>query len=229
MGFMTGAMASEVGPGMSAASTIGGSSIMTPPDSLPLPTIAQAPQVASVAPTSPTIASGPPQAAPQRMASYAPRETVQPQAPTRMTIAAPSAAAPSNDQAAQVFDQRFKGTPLEGKWDVVSDAAKQHGIPPHLAASVMALESGNGKHISGNNPGGLMDPKTPNMTGKQSFKSVDAGIRATTAVIAKNYDRAGGDLGRLAQIYAPVGAKNDPNGTNKDWLPSVSAIMRTFR
>jgi hypothetical protein len=85
----------------------------------------------------------------------------------------------------------------------------------------MAHESGKGAAVSGNNPGGVMDPAT-NWRRRMQFAGLDDGISKTAQVLSKNYGRAGGDMRKLADIYAPQGAANDPNGLNKHWLSGVS-------
>jgi TP901 family phage tail tape measure protein len=118
------------------------------------------------------------------------------------------------------FERTFAGTAMAGKYDQVVAAAKANGISPSLLAGVMAHETGQGKNLNWNNPGGLM---TSN--GKMQFGSLDAGIDKTASVVARNWQRAGGDLGRMGQIYAPVGAANDPNGLNKNWAGGVGKFM----
>ena len=188
------------------ANTIAGG--VTPPP--PPPPVTTPPAAQTPAPTAPVT----PPAAP----SY----------PQQVRTASNSTivSTPSMDLAS-TFDQKFKGTPLEGKWDVVRSSAEKHGISPALAAAVMGQETGFGKNVSKNNPGGIMDPAS-NWQKKQTFNSIDDGIDATAKVIARNYQAAGGSLDRLAQRYAPIGAKNDIGGVNKDWLPGVKKNIAFF-
>lgn len=116
---------------------------------------------------------------------------------------------------------------MEGKWDVIKSSAEANKISPTLAASIMAQETGNGKNVKFNNPGGLMDPASKDMKTKLQFQSIDHGIDASVKTMAKIYGQAGGDLNRMAGIYAPVGVKND-NGDNKDWLPGVKQIAKSL-
>ncbi|MCA1498093.1 phage tail tape measure protein [Bradyrhizobium sp. NBAIM14] len=122
------------------------------------------------------------------------------------------------------FDKVFRGTPLAGKYEQIVAAAKANGVPPSLLASVMAQETGRGKFLSGNNPGGIMDPAT-GWSKKMRFADLDAGIAKTGSVLGKNYAKAGGDLSKLADRYARNGAANDPGGLNKNWLPGVNSFM----
>lgn len=123
------------------------------------------------------------------------------------------------------FERKFAGTPLGGKYDQIVGAAKANGIDPLLLAGVIAHETGNGLVLSGNNPGGVMDPAT-GMARKMKFSGLDDGFSKTAQVVAKNYRRAGGDLDQMGNIYAPPGAANDPRGLNGGWPAGVRKNMQ---
>ncbi|MET4363465.1 TP901 family phage tail tape measure protein [Bradyrhizobium sp. LB8.2] len=125
------------------------------------------------------------------------------------------------------FERKFAGTALAGKYDQVVAAARANGISPDLLAGVIAHETGNGNVLSGNNPGGIMDPAT-GMTRKMRFADLDAGIRKTGQVVAKNYRRAGADLDKMGRLYAPPGAANDPRGLNGGWTAGVRKQMNAL-
>ncbi len=133
--------------------------------------------------------------------------------------------AASLDKAA--FDRKFSGTALAGKYDQIVAEASANGIPPALLAGIIAHETGNGLVLSGNNPGGLMDPAT-GMARKMQFASLDQGIRKTAQNIAKRYREAGGDLRKMGSVYAPPGAANDPGGLNGGWTAGVGKQMRSL-
>ncbi|MBR1366350.1 phage tail tape measure protein [Bradyrhizobium ottawaense] len=122
------------------------------------------------------------------------------------------------------FERKFAGTPLSGKYDQIIAAAKANNIPPSLLAGVIAHETGNGAVLSGNNPGGIMDPAT-GFARKMKFAGLDDGINKTAQTVAKNYRRAGGDLDKMSGFYAPRGAANDPNGLNGGWPAGVRKNM----
>jgi hypothetical protein len=122
------------------------------------------------------------------------------------------------------YEKIFAGTPMAGMYDQVVDAAKTNNIDPALLAGIMAHESGKGSALSGNNPGGIMDPAT-NWSKKKQFGSLAEGINSTASTVAKNWNRAGGNLSSMAGIYAPQGAANDPRGLNKNWLGGVQGFM----
>ncbi len=125
------------------------------------------------------------------------------------------------------FDRKFSGTALAGKYDQIVAEANAQGIPPALLAGIIAHETGNGLVLSGNNPGGIMDPST-GMSRKMRFASIDDGIRKTAQTIAKRYRESGGDLRKMGSVYAPPGTANDPRGLNGGWPSGVEKQMRSL-
>lgn len=113
---------------------------------------------------------------------------------------------------------------LAGKTSMIVDAANQAGVDPNLFAAVIAHETGRGTSNAiqnYNNPAGIMDPKTK-WTKLKRFDTLYDGLVYSAKNLKKRYDQAGGDLGKLASIYAPVGADNDPNGLNANWTSGVN-------
>ncbi|WP_161533154.1 phage tail tape measure protein [Bradyrhizobium sp. LCT2] len=132
-----------------------------------------------------------------------------------------------DDMSRSAFDKKFAGTPLAGKYDQIVAAARANRISPALLAGVIAHETGNGHVLSGNNVAGLMDPAT-GMAKKMQFASLDAGISRAGQVVAKNYRLAGGNLDKMGERYAPVGAANDPRGLNGGWPAGVRKQMNAL-
>jgi hypothetical protein len=154
--------------------------------------------------------------------------TGRPAEPDPETPAAPGVG--GGDLSKSAYDQMFKGTPMEGKYDAVVKAAQDNGVPPSLMAGIIAHETGRGtsKMLKDkNNPAGLMDPKTRWMKG-QSFPTVDEGIAAAGRTIGKNYKKAGGDVNKMAKSYAPPGAANDPKGQNTAWPSGVASNQKAL-
>jgi hypothetical protein len=126
------------------------------------------------------------------------------------------------------YDAMFKGTPLEGQYDTVVKEAAKNNVPASVMAGIISFETGKGtsKMVRERlNPAGLMDPKTGMKKG-QTFKTIEEGIAAAGRTIGHRYNEAGGDLQEMAKVYAPVGAKNDPNRTNVQWPGSVSKVAQ---
>lgn len=139
----------------------------------------------------------------------------------------PSFSGGTDDISRSAFERKFAGTALAGKYDQVIASARANGIPPALLAGIIAHETGNGVVLSGNNPGGIMDPAT-GMARKMRFADLDAGISKTGQVVAKNYRRAGADLDKMGNLYAPPGAANDPRGLNGGWTAGVRKQMNAL-
>ncbi|MEZ4815699.1 MAG: glucosaminidase domain-containing protein [Bdellovibrionota bacterium] len=130
---------------------------------------------------------------------------------------------------ARYLDQRFKGK-LKGQGLNIIKTAKKYGLDPVFFASVMAFETGWGNSRalrSYNNPGGLMCGKGAKCY--KPFSSVEEGIDGMAANLkAKYLDEGRKTISSIASKYAPVGARNDPRGTNRQWPGSVTKIMNIF-
>jgi hypothetical protein len=144
-------------------------------------------------------------------------------------LAPPAAPGAANDLSRAAYQQMFANTPLGGQYDRVIAAAAKNGISAAMMAAIMAHESGRGTSrfvTSLNNPGGLMDPKSPNSTRGLSFPDIGAGIDATGRTIARNFNLGGRTISGMAKSYAPQGAINDPRSLNRGWVPGVNQYIR---
>lgn len=121
----------------------------------------------------------------------------------------------------------FQQGVLAGKGEMVAGIAEKYGLDPNLLASIMALETGWGTSSAiknYNNPGGMMDPSS-NWMKLTHYSSLEAGIEAVAKNLKNNYiDQGLTTISSIGAKYCPVGAANDPNGTNSGWVPSVTKI-----
>lgn len=121
----------------------------------------------------------------------------------------------------------FQKGVLAGKGAMVASIAEKYGIDPNLLASIMALETGWGTSSAiknYNNPGGMMDPSSKWMS-LIRYSSLEAGIESVAKNLKNNYINQGlTSISSIGAKYCPVGAANDPNGTNSGWVPSVTKI-----
>ncbi len=118
----------------------------------------------------------------------------------------------------------FSRGALKGKAGMVVEKAINNGIDPKLFAAIIAHETGSGTSnaiINYNNPAGIMDPKTK-WTKLKRFGSLSEGLDYSAKNLKRRLDQTGGDIGKLASIYAPVGAENDPTNLNANWQSGVS-------
>ncbi|MBC2373704.1 M23 family metallopeptidase [Listeria booriae] len=131
-----------------------------------------------------------------------------------------------------VFNQTLEQAGLfKGKGDTFIAIAKKQNIDPALFAAIAMSETGWGKSdavVSKNNPGGLMDPST-GMSTVQVFATLDEGLEAMGVTLHNRIIVDGlNTIEKLGNIYAPLGADNDPNGLNQNWIPTVTAIAEKF-
>lgn len=121
---------------------------------------------------------------------------------------------------------------LKGKGDVFAKAGQKYGIDPALLVAISIHETGNGTSPAARNKfnlGGMMDPKS-NWSKLMTFDSVDAGIDAMARNLKRNYlDQGITSIKGIGNKYAPIGAANDPNGLNKDWIPGVTKLYNQFK
>ncbi len=117
-----------------------------------------------------------------------------------------------------------KTSVLKGKGQMIIDAALAENIDPVFLAAAICFESGWGtsrKIRVMKNPGGLTGGGA-----YRTFNSVEEGVREMAKSIREKYvDNKNNSIAGIASIYAPVGAKNDPGGTNYKWPGDVASIM----
>ncbi len=113
---------------------------------------------------------------------------------------------------------------FKNKEDAFIRSAEKYGIDPVLFTAIALHETGFGTSSAvknKNNPGGLMSPSC-NWQCLQSFSSLDKGIDAMGKTLHNRIVKDGlVTIEKLGNVYAPIGAENDPNGLNKHWVPKV--------
>ena len=117
---------------------------------------------------------------------------------------------------------RFLSNKLANTAEYFVKYGHKYNVNPVFVMSISKLETGHGKVITNNNPGGLMGKN-----GLISYPSIEAGIDAMTKNLRKLYLDMGLDtIPKVGAKYCPVGASNDPTGLNVNWIPSVTAIYK---
>ncbi|QPC26363.1 CHAP domain-containing protein [Lacticaseibacillus paracasei] len=121
----------------------------------------------------------------------------------------------------------FSNGVLADKESYSIDAAKKAGVNPALIAAIMGTESswGTSAAIRGaNNPSGQMSGGTI-----IAYPSLEAGIDATGTTLHNLVVTRGlNTVQKLGAAYAPVGAINDPNNLNLNWVPNVNKLLGIF-
>lgn len=134
----------------------------------------------------------------------------------------------TGDVNVDTFNQALKNAGVfQGKGDAFIRIADKQGIDPVLFASIAMSETGWGKSEAVknyHNPGGLMGSG-----GLMHFSSLDEGLEAMGKTLHNRIVVDGLDtIEKLGNVYAPVGAANDPNGLNLNWIPTVHSIADKF-
>ncbi len=138
----------------------------------------------------------------------------------------------SNEQFVNKFNSSaFNKGILAGKGAMIASIAEKNGLDPNLLAAIMANETGWGTSnaiVNHNNPGGMMDPTT-NWSKIKTYSSLEEGINAVASNLKRNYiDQGLTTIGSIGAKYCPVGAANDPNGLNSNWVPGVTSVYNDF-
>ena len=103
-------------------------------------------------------------------------------------------------------------------------AGQKYEIDPAFLAAVSMHETGNGRVTNGNNVGGMMGSK-----GLMSFGSIGEGIDAMAKNLKKLYIDDGLTTPEAIQKrYSPIGASNDPNNLNSNWLSGVTGFYNNL-
>lgn len=112
-----------------------------------------------------------------------------------------------------------------GKEDVFIEVANKYQIDPVLLASIAIIETGWGKSdlvVNKNNPGGLYNSKAKTF---YSFDTLEEGLDIMGQVLHKHIVVNGlNTIEKLGNVYAPIGAANDPNNLNVHWVPNVTKV-----
>jgi hypothetical protein len=102
-------------------------------------------------------------------------------------------------------------------------------VEPALLKAVIFHETGNMKFPGApsakkkNNFGGIMLPKG----GLRTYATPEEGIAAVAKLLGGKYK--GKSIADIAKNYAPVGAANDPNNLNANWIKAVTKLYYQFR
>jgi hypothetical protein len=100
-----------------------------------------------------------------------------------------------------------------------------------MVAGILAFETGYGRSRAVrdyNNPAGLMAGGRGNRN-FMKFDTIEEGISKAAEIQKKNYERGGETIAGMGALYAPVGAANDPGGTNKQWPSSVARLQAQMK
>lgn len=108
----------------------------------------------------------------------------------------------------------------------IQKKAIEYGVDWRIAVAISRWETGNftsSIYQNKNNVGGLY------CRGFLSYETLDEGVEAFVSNLKRNYFDMGLDtLEKIQPKYCPIGAANDPNGLNKNWLNGVTQIYQSL-
>ena len=108
----------------------------------------------------------------------------------------------------------------------IQKKAIEYGVDWRIAVAISRWETGNftsSIYQNKNNVGGLY------CRGFLSYETLDEGVEAFVSNLKRKYFDMGLDtLEKIQPKYCPIGAANDPNGLNKNWLNGVTQIYQSL-
>lgn len=147
--------------------------------------------------------------------------------PTVVPVAKVNVEENKNAVLAKKIDSLLDGK-LSNKGASFVEYGNQNSVDPYLIAAIAMHETANGKSNAiktKNNVGGLMEKN-----GLKYFDSVDESIAYLSKLIKESYINNGlSTISQISTMYAPIGADNDPNGLNKDWVSGVKSIYSQMK
>lgn len=145
------------------------------------------------------------------------------------SINSSSGSSSSGNASSSGYDSILTGT-LNGHGAEIIAAANKYNIDPALFAAITMAETGGSSSALNNynNPAGIMDWNNNWKTVKK-FDTLADGIDFAASNLKSEYINKG--LTTIEQIgakYCPVGAANDPNGLNANWISNVHNYYDRF-
>jgi hypothetical protein len=114
----------------------------------------------------------------------------------------------------------------------IYEEAMNQSLTEEQAYMVLAIskhETGHWKSSlfrNNNNLGGIYNSREKKF---YTYETQDKGITAMVSLLKNGYFNKGLDtIEKIGARYCPVGAKNDPKGLNKNWVPNVTKYYNEY-
>lgn len=115
---------------------------------------------------------------------------------------------------------------VAGNASLIDSYANKYGVDPALVKAIIYHETGNLTSNAAKNKfnfGGIMGSG-----GLRTFNSAEEGIEAVAKLLGTGRYK-GKSIAQIGAIYAPVGASNDPNNLNSNWVKNVTNLYNKFK
>jgi hypothetical protein len=108
------------------------------------------------------------------------------------------------------------------------EQARKYDLDPRFLVAISKFETGNWTSAAFKNKNNAMG--VSNARGPIAFDRPEQSIERMAKGLAnpRGYYRNAKTIGQVGAIYAPVGAGNDPNGTNGHWPRSVAKFTDEY-
>lgn len=108
------------------------------------------------------------------------------------------------------------------------DAGKAHGVDPRFLAAISMQETGGGRSSAFRNKKNAMG--IMGKGGVRRFPSVRDSIMAQARTLGRPDGPFAGrtTIPKIGQKYAPLGARNDPRGLNRHWVPNITRNFQSL-
>jgi hypothetical protein len=131
-----------------------------------------------------------------------------------------------NDVTPLDLNPHLKGA-LQNAGHLFVEAGKMYQINPALLASIAIHETGNGTSYAAlykNNIAGMMGKN-----GLKTYASIQESVYDMARNLRNNYLNEGKTtIAQIGSKYAPIGAANDPNQLNNNWVNGVQHYFDTL-
>ncbi|MGV2929306.1 peptidoglycan DD-metalloendopeptidase family protein [Macrococcus capreoli] len=132
----------------------------------------------------------------------------------------------SGDKVKTIFERNAKGGALEGKGEFIIKTSEKYKVPPKIAIAIVAMESGWGKGVNATNQKNPFSVMGNGSIHDSVFPTIEAGIEAGIKNLYNLYISQGLTTPeKIGPKYAPVGAINDPENQNANWIPAVKQTV----
>lgn len=114
---------------------------------------------------------------------------------------------------------------VSGNSSFIDKASQQYGVDPALVKAIIDHETGNltsNAAKNKNNFGGIMGSG-----GLRSYDTPEQGIEAVAKLLSTPRYK-GKTIAQIGAIYAPIGAGNDPNNLNSNWVSGVTKNYQQY-